>query len=578
MADFFINPWMLSGLALLSAPIIIHLLNKKRFVIVDWAAMDFLFQAESRNRRRIRIEDLILLLLRILLIALIVLALSRPVFQNYIGEREDERTVVIDDSFSMEASGGTGIPFFAARAAAERQVEEAVGRGIGFNVWLGSEARQIAASSPDSSGDGTGGAAPEPTDGLTFAARSGEVLRSLRELKVRDAPLSVGVLLERLRERFVSVDKPLMRSVVLLSDFRQSDWLLDDGSELRPEIAAGVAALEKEGLLERIQWRFVDFGNEGRENLAVVGLRVDTDVPTVRAPVKVTVEIENFGEQERRAVRGWVEVGRPVSETAAAGGAPTRAASLARVKFQEIPAIPAGEKATVTVEVTIDAPGEYPLTAVLDGGGDRLQRDDRTYAVLQVRRGLKVLLVDGDPGRERFEGEAGFLAAALAPRGPLASDVEVTRIRDELTDDRVRGADVILILNREDLSATELALLRRFVRRGGGLGYFLGNRVSPERYAQLFPPPQRASGDATTEPPLPLFPVLLGSPDKDGHRPRESAPEDLRRAAPCVRGVSRRRRLVPGAGRLRPLLQGRAAPRSPRGRQVRRRSRDAGDH
>ncbi len=151
MAEFFINPWMLSGLALLSAPIIIHLLNKRRFVIVDWAAMDFLFRAESRNRRRIRIEDLILLLLRILLIALIVLALARPVFQSYIGDREDERTIVIDDSFSMAASGGTGIPFVAARAAAERQVEDAVGRGMAFIVWLGSQARQIAALSPDGS-------------------------------------------------------------------------------------------------------------------------------------------------------------------------------------------------------------------------------------------------------------------------------------------------------------------------------------------------------------------------------------------------------------------------------------------
>ncbi len=272
-------------------------------------------------------------------------------------------------------------------------------------------------------------------------------------------------------------------------------------------------ALEKEGLLDRLQWRFLDLGNEGRENLAIVGLRVATDVPTVRAPVQLTVEVENFGEQERRAIRGWVEVGRPVGEAAANGaarGTSTRAAPLQTVKFEEIVSIAAGETATVTVECTIDAPGEYPLTAVLEGTGDRLVRDDEAHAVLQVRRGLNILLVDGDPGRERFAGEAGFLAAALAPRGPISSDLVVDQVRGEITDADVRSADVILVLNRGDFTAAELALLRRFVRRGGGLGYFLGNRVRPRRYAELFPAPKDAPGDGTSgAADLPLFPLTL---------------------------------------------------------------------
>ena len=143
MSEFFVNPWMLGGLSLLAAPIIIHLLNKRRFVVVEWAAMEFLFQAESRSRRRLRLEDLLLLLLRMLLVALIVFMVARPVLQNYIGSHEDARTVVLDDSFSMEASDGTGSPFAAAKGAAVNQVEEAVGSGMTFSVWSAGRGAQL---------------------------------------------------------------------------------------------------------------------------------------------------------------------------------------------------------------------------------------------------------------------------------------------------------------------------------------------------------------------------------------------------------------------------------------------------
>ena len=79
MFSLLMNPWMLGlgGLAVLS-PIVIHLLNKRRFKIVNWAAMDFLFEAEKKNRRRVQIENLLLLLLRCLAMLLIGLLLARP--------------------------------------------------------------------------------------------------------------------------------------------------------------------------------------------------------------------------------------------------------------------------------------------------------------------------------------------------------------------------------------------------------------------------------------------------------------------------------------------------------------------
>src|SRR5262245_4840971 len=78
----FLNPIMLFGLAAVSIPIIIHLLNRRKFRRVVWAAMRFLQLSVEQNQKRMRIEDLILLVLRCLLLILIALALARPAWRT----------------------------------------------------------------------------------------------------------------------------------------------------------------------------------------------------------------------------------------------------------------------------------------------------------------------------------------------------------------------------------------------------------------------------------------------------------------------------------------------------------------
>src|SRR5947209_7047318 len=64
-----------AGLAA-SVPIIIHLLNRRRFRIIRWAAMRFLLAAQRQNTRRMRLEQLILLALRVLLVLLVIGAMA----------------------------------------------------------------------------------------------------------------------------------------------------------------------------------------------------------------------------------------------------------------------------------------------------------------------------------------------------------------------------------------------------------------------------------------------------------------------------------------------------------------------
>src|ERR1700682_5289108 len=66
---------LLAGAGAVSVPIIIHLLNRKRFKVVSWAAMRFLLAAQRQNSRRMRLEALLLPGVRRLVLLLLALAM-----------------------------------------------------------------------------------------------------------------------------------------------------------------------------------------------------------------------------------------------------------------------------------------------------------------------------------------------------------------------------------------------------------------------------------------------------------------------------------------------------------------------
>src|ERR1700682_5675808 len=99
--ELFLHPWyMVAGGALVSSPVIIHLINRMRFKRLRWAAMEFLLKSQKKNRRRLIIEQLILLLLRILLVLLVALLVARWIFGAEKSSAGAMHVVVLDDSLS----------------------------------------------------------------------------------------------------------------------------------------------------------------------------------------------------------------------------------------------------------------------------------------------------------------------------------------------------------------------------------------------------------------------------------------------------------------------------------------------
>src|SRR5262252_7375767 len=100
--ELFLNPWaMVAGGAMVSAPILIHLINRMRYRRIRWAAMEFLLKSQKRNRRRLIIEQLILLGLRCLLVVLAGLLVARFVGAFESPGRSTSHMVILDDSVSM---------------------------------------------------------------------------------------------------------------------------------------------------------------------------------------------------------------------------------------------------------------------------------------------------------------------------------------------------------------------------------------------------------------------------------------------------------------------------------------------
>src|SRR5690242_9553627 len=107
----FLSPWMLTGLVAIAVPIIIHLLQRKRVVPIPFSTLRLLKLVQAKTSRRSHIENLLLLILRCLIFALILLAAARPVISPktagwWGGNVPRTVVLVIDNSLSMNYRAG----------------------------------------------------------------------------------------------------------------------------------------------------------------------------------------------------------------------------------------------------------------------------------------------------------------------------------------------------------------------------------------------------------------------------------------------------------------------------------------
>ncbi len=105
----FENPWMLLGMAAAAIPIILHLINRRQATVVPFAAIGFLLRSDKRLARRLRLRQLLVLLLRVLLIAAIPFAMARPFMaptEDWTPRPATSVVLILDNSASMSTRVG----------------------------------------------------------------------------------------------------------------------------------------------------------------------------------------------------------------------------------------------------------------------------------------------------------------------------------------------------------------------------------------------------------------------------------------------------------------------------------------
>lgn len=437
---------MLWGTALVAVPVLIHLINRRRYVVRSFAAMAFLRLAFQRQRRRLRMESLLLLLLRCLVVLLAALAMALP-------------QVGGDSPLAILSGGRREVVLVVDRSGSTAR--RLPGGGTLEQRILERLRRQVEALS-DERGDavtlltpGAGPLLPAPigaTPGQVLAVLDAglppvggvaDLLSAARLLAERVRPLRTGYL-----------------DVTIYSDLQDLSW----GEGLGPLLAE---VLDDGGGSLRVVDAAADAGSGA--NLGVLALSADERLLLAGRPFGVSAIVANHGDLARAGVSGSFLLDGQLQR---------------RVTLEPIG--PRGQ-GVATARLRIDAPGAHHVSFVLDP--DELGFDDQRSLALDVSAGREVLLVDGSHAGARLDRATGWIELALDPGAAgipgddLLPSGFVARVTDvaafEDAGRELYRPDAIVLADVGGLSRAAAENLAEVVSAGTPLLLFTGENVVP---------------------------------------------------------------------------------------------------
>jgi hypothetical protein len=429
----FLTPILLAGAAAFLIPLIIHLLNRRRIIHVQWGAMHLLHEVLKQKKRRTQIEQWLLLLTRIAIPIVLALCLARPVLNalsQLPGFGKSSLIVLLDDSFSMRAPTADGTPATdQARADLARILAE---------LPRGSDAQIIRI-----------GGSPRPLN--TAPATTLDLLSTdLTDIPAVHGPVSLQNSLQSALAAAQKAGNP-SKEILIVSDFQKSDWspLLAGASLPALDALTGKSDDPTKPALTLYQ-----LPTQLSENLAITAADLSAQLVATSQPVALKVRIQNHGK------RPWQDI--PVHLEA----------DGARLRTARISVPPEGE-ASLYFTHAFDTLGDHALTVRMEG--DTFTDDNVFHTIVQVRDQLPVVLIDAAPGTTPLTGSLDFFNLALTPHlgaaVPSLRDLILTRTLDpkRLKESELAGARVVILGGLQRPTGNLFPILRKFVENGGGL-------------------------------------------------------------------------------------------------------------
>ncbi len=493
---FFTNPWaMVAGGLLISSPIIIHLINRMRFKRIRWAAMEFLLKSQKRNRRRLIIEQLILLLLRIFIVLLLGFLLARLVWGASNAGQSAMHVVVLDDSLSMTdrwSANGENTNSFEQGKRLIKDIAKYAQQANGaqtMQVYLLSKLDD------------------EPIFNQQLGDTSLEELNTaLDSVTCKPTALHLNPTAGVVKAKELFEDAHQNKRVLhLVSDFRESDWVVGpDAKALNEEVDRLVESGANVTLVDTANpLRGENRLAQNHDNLAILDFRAESKVVAEGVPVEFTVVLKNYSPAKKATflhikVNGAenFEGAQPVPDIPANGAIPVKfTLSLAKMVKESDLGPPRDTDTPDEREKKRLADRQFMhLTAEIEGDAETgLRGDNIRDLVLEVRRKVPALVIDGNqgegigPGGDLYMMEVAFIAAR-------SFEAEKRKLED-LSKINLDLYPTIYLLNVPTLDKDAAQKLDDYVKKGGSVVYFLGDKVNSTfynttlhtTYAGLFP-------------------------------------------------------------------------------------------
>jgi hypothetical protein len=436
----FLNAILLGGILAGAIPVIIHIINRNRFRQIRWGAMHLLEQILRVRRRRLRIEQILLLLVRIAIPVLLALCMARPVLTGakaLLGKAKTSLVIVLDNSYSMNAFGATQSHFDQAKSQINT-ILSSLPRGSEVSiVWM------------------SGRASSQLGPTFDLARLRGLLAAKKQGFGVADPPAAIEAA-----SGLCSKAHYIDRDLVIMSDFQKISWG-PDAAQARQRATDLVRNLPIAPRLTLFR-----VGKEATDNVAVESLEVSRPILGVGQNIQVRSAIKNYGKAAFEDMRVYFRV-----------DGDNRSAS-------QITLGP-GESGQVVFSHVFTVPGSHVIEVYADA--DALKADNFKRYSIPVWDKLPVLLVSGDTNPEPLQAETAFLQIALQPFVSAAvtlSDLIIARVitPDKLTAQELTEHRVVVLANVPQLSDQQVKTLEDFVSRGGGLLVFPGDRINQDWY------------------------------------------------------------------------------------------------
>ncbi len=456
----FLNAMLLWGAAAVSIPVLVHLFNKHRYQVRRWGAMHLIEASIKIQKRRMRIENLLLMLVRCLIPLLLAMCLSRPVITGagaLWGNVETSLVLLMDDSYSLEYEGTGGKPFHKAREMAAQMVKD---------LKHNSDVQIVRLSG-----------------GKLYDGPRSNLNRVQKDLAEMEAGFGKAQMVPGFKEVAAMHQagklKNMRREVVVLTDFQRVSWPSNELAALQAE----VTHLQKQK--SEMDWTLIQVGAGEMENLSVESLDYPKLPLAPQQTLRVRATVRNYGSKDRRGLPVSFRVdGKiiPPDKQMDLGAGQQHKAPTEDDPFQHV----------------FDQPGTHIIEVNVDQ--DSLKADNSHLASVEVWDNVPVLVIDGEPsaaslrGQTDFKGESDFLRIALQPfrelKIPGEKDLFNARIIKTADFDAatIGDARVLVMANVPRLDDAQTEALKQYVQQGGGLLIFLGDQVDKDWYNQNLSP------------------------------------------------------------------------------------------